>query len=102
MIIYTITNFFTLFIIGITTQPTPPTHLSETEKKTWGKENMKQTAYQEHAPLFYEYKIVSINPEYNSDIKLYRGEDAAEHFLKEVIKEWEDIFQTYIKIPKRW
>ena len=63
---------------------------------------MKQTAYQVHAPISYAYKIVSIHPKYNSDIKLYRGEDAAEHFLKEVIKECKDIFQTYIKMPKKW
>lgn len=61
---------------------------------------MKQTAYQEHAPISYAYKIVSIDPKYNSNIKLYRGEDAAQHFLKEVTRECEDIFQTYIKVPK--
>ena len=44
--------------------------------------------------------MVFIDPKYNSNIKLYRGEDAAQHFLKEVTKECEDIFQTYIKVQK--
>ena len=44
-------------------------------------EKKKECAYQEHQPASYAYKIVLIDLSFNHELKIYKGIDAAEHFI---------------------
>ena len=59
-------------------------------------EKVKEFTYQQHIPVSYSYKIISIVPEFNHKQKLYKGEDAIEHFLDTLQKETSEIFKKYI------
>ena len=73
---------------------TPNTRQEITDKK------QKEFAYQEHVPVSYSYKIVSIDPDFVHDQRLYKGPCAAEHFLDTLQAESRDIFKKYIADPK--
>ena len=54
------------------------------------------TGYQNHLISSYAYKVVCQLDKYTKPIKLYRGENAAKHFLTSLLKENEEI-QKIIK-----
>ena len=56
----------------------------------------KEFSYQQHVPVSYCYKIVSIDPDFKHELKLYKGEDAAEHFLDSLQEETWKIYKKYI------
>ena len=59
------------------------------------------TAYQEHEACSFAYKIVSsVDPDFNRPIVWYRGEDAAEKFIRDLQREAKQLNMEYIKAPK--
>ena len=58
------------------------------------------TGYQNHLISSYAYKVVCQPDKYTKPIKLYRGENAAKHFLTNLLKENEEI-QKIIKTQFR-
>ena len=64
------------------------------------KKEKKSVLYQVHKPASYAYKIVSIDPNYNFELKIHQGEDAADHFITSLQKDAKDIFDEYIKKKK--
>ena len=58
------------------------------------------TGYQNHLMSSYAYKVVCQLDKYTKPIKLYRGENAAKHFLTKLLKENEEI-QKIIKTQFR-
>ena len=56
--------------------------------------------YQHHEPNSYAYKVVSIIPEYNSELQIYRGPDASTKFLKALDKEKIKILKTIKDVIK--
>ena len=63
-------------------------------------EKRKEFTYQEHIPVSYSYKIVSIDPDFTHKQKLYKGENVVQHFLNSLQNETHDIFKKYITNPK--
>ena len=58
-----------------------------------------QTKYQEHRPASFAYKILSDVEEYEHEMVLYSGEDAADIFLSRLQEDVEEIFAEYIEEP---
>ena len=57
-------------------------------------------AYQEHVPCSFAYKIVSsVDPDFSRPLVMYRGEDAAEKFVRDLQREAEQLCMEYIKTP---
>ena len=77
-----------------------PKCLSEKGIAEWKKEQRKATMYQEHKPISYKYIIVSDVDGYRKE-KIYKGENPAEHMLDELTKDIREIYDTYIKKPKK-
>ena len=75
-------------------------HITPDTRQGITDEKQKEFAYQEHVPVSYSYKIVSIDPGFVHDQKLYKGPSAAEHFLDTLQAESRDIFKKYITNPK--
>ena len=63
-------------------------------------EKRKEFTYQEHIPVSYSYKIVSIDPDFTHKQKLYKGRYTAEHLLDSLQDEARCIFKRYITNPK--
>ena len=63
-------------------------------------DSSKTTTYQKHAPCSFAFKIVSIDPEFQSDLILYEGEDAALKFIDNLQEKADEIFEKYISNPK--
>ena len=58
-------------------------------------------AYQEHVPCSFAYKIVSsVDPDFSRPLVMYRGEDAAKKFVRDLQREAEQLCEEYIKTPK--
>ena len=64
--------------------------LSEEDKKLKEKKSYTDK-YQEHIPCGYSYKVVSTDPDYKRPLKVYRGEDCMEQFMKDMLNEQSDI-----------
>ena len=60
----------------------------------------KETIYQEHQVISYAFKIVSIDPDYNEPIEIYRGIDSVERFLTSAQEKAREIYNKYIAKPK--
>ena len=59
------------------------------------------TSFQEHVPCSFAYKKVSsVDPEFSRPLAMYRGEDAAEKFLRDLQLEAKRLFGEYITTPK--
>ena len=56
----------------------------------------KENIYQEHKVISYAFKIVSIDPEFNESIEVYKGEDAVDKFLTSAQKKAKEIYEKYI------
>ena len=58
------------------------------------------TVYQEHVPCSFAYKLVSIvDPDYSRPLVMYRGENAAEKFVRDLQQEAKQLFDEYIVTP---
>ena len=59
------------------------------------------TVYQEHVPCSFAYKVVSsVDPEVSRSLVMYRGEDAADKFVRDLQKEANQLCDEYIAKPK--
>ena len=59
-------------------------------------------AFQEHLPRSFAYKIVSsVVSDYSRPLVSYRGEDAAEMFVRKLQEEAKQLFQEYIVTPQQ-
>ena len=59
------------------------------------------TAFQEHVPCSFAFKIVSsIDPNFSRPLVTYRGKDAAETFVRKLQLEADQLFDEYIATPK--
>ena len=59
------------------------------------------TVYQEHLPCSFAYKVVSsVDPDYSRPLVMYRGEDAADKFVRNLQKEAKQLCEEYIAEPK--
>ena len=57
--------------------------------------------YQEHIACSFAYKIVSsVVPDFNKPIVWYRGEDAADEFVRVLQREAEELCADYIETPQ--
>ena len=57
---------------------------------------------QEYIPCSFAYKVVSsVDPNFSRPLVLYRGEDAAETFVRDLQHEAKQLFDKYIVTPKR-
>ena len=64
-------------------------------------EESSTTLYQEHVACSFAYKIVScVNADFTQPLVLYRGEDAAENFVRDLRHEAKELCSSYIKTPK--
>ena len=90
---------------GLFPATNPPLVLSEKGRKEWEKKEKeygKEFKYQAHEAASYWYKIVSIDPNFDiPEREIYIGEDAAEHMLDDLKKDAKQIFNNYIKTPKK-
>ena len=58
------------------------------------------TVYQEHIPCSFVYKIViSVDPDFSRPLVMYRGEDAAEWFLRDLQRDAGELCAEYIETP---
>jgi len=57
--------------------------------------------YQKHEPNSFSYYIVSDVPNYKSEIKLFRGENVAQNFVKSLLKEQDKIFKIMKKVNEK-
>ena len=64
------------------------------------KKKKKEAVYQEHQVVSYAFKIVSIDPEFEAPIEIYRGVDAVDRFLSSAQQKAKEIFEKYICRPK--
>ena len=48
---------------------------------------LTQKKYPEHVPCSYAYKVVCIDDKYSKSIVVYRGVNAANEFIKSILKE---------------
>ena len=56
---------------------------------------------QEHIPCSFAYKVVSsVDPNFSLPLVVYRGENAAEKFVRDLQQEAKQWFDEYIPIPK--
>ena len=59
------------------------------------------TVYQEHVPCSFAYKVVSsVDPDFSRPLVMYRGENAAEKFVRDLQKEAKQLCDEYIAKPK--
>ena len=59
------------------------------------------TVYQEHVPCSFAYKVVSsVDPDFSRPLVMYRGEDAADKFVRDLQKEAKQLCDEYIAKPK--
>ena len=59
------------------------------------------TVYQEHVPCSFAYKVVSsVDPDFSRPLVMYRGEDAADKFVRDLQKEAKQLCDQYIAKPK--
>ena len=59
------------------------------------------TVYQEHVPCSFAYKVVSsVDPDFSRPLVMYRGEDAADKFVRDLQKEAKQCCDEYIAKPK--
>ena len=59
------------------------------------------TVYQEHVPYSFAYKVVSsADPDFSRPLVMYRGENAADKFLRDLHKEAKQLCYKYIGTPK--
>ena len=59
------------------------------------------TVFQEHIPSRFAYKIVSsVNPDFSRPLVMYRGEDAAERFVRDLQLEAKQLCEEDIAKPK--
>ena len=59
------------------------------------------TVYQEHVPCSFAYKVVSsVVPDFSRPLVMYRGEDAADKFVRDLQKEAKQLCDEYIAKPK--
>ena len=79
----------------------PPLCLTAKGVTWWKHEQRKAFMYQEHKAISYKYVIVSDLPGFKTRTKLYKGENVAEHMLDSLTAESRDIFDNYIKKPKK-
>ena len=76
---------------------------SSVDTRTYIKEesrNSNTQAFQEHIPCSFAFKVTSIDPDYNPEIVVYKGEDAADQFIETLQAQASDIYNHYIKNPK--
>ena len=58
-------------------------------------------AFQEHVPCSFAYKIVSSSvSDFSKPLVSYRGEDAAEMFVRKLQEEAKQLFDEYIATPR--
>ena len=79
----------------------PPGGMTKKGERIWREEASKAVKYQEHKAVSYNYLITSNVPGYQTKSVIYKGEDAAEHFLDSVSESVRHIFDEYIKKPKK-
>ena len=54
-----------------------------------------------HVPCSFAYKIVSsVDPDFSRPLVMYRGEDAAKTFVRDLKREAKQLNSEYIKAPK--
>ena len=59
------------------------------------------TVYHEHVPCSFAYKVVSnVDPDFSQPLVMYRGEDAADKFARDLQKEAKQLCEEYIATPK--
>ena len=59
------------------------------------------TVYQEHVPCSFAYTVVSsVDPDFSRPLIMYRGEDAADKFVRDLQKEAKQLCDEYIAKPK--
>ena len=59
------------------------------------------TVFQEHIPCSFAYEIVSsVDPDFSGPLAMYRGEDAAEMFVRKLQQEAKQLCDEYISTPK--
>ena len=59
------------------------------------------TAFQEHVPCSFAFKIVSsVDPDFSRPLVTYRDKDAAETFVRKLQLEADELFDEYIATPK--
>ena len=57
--------------------------------------------FQEHTPYRFAYKVVSsVDPNYSRQLIMYRGENAAEKYVRDLQQEAKQLFDEYIATPK--
>ena len=57
--------------------------------------------FQEHIPCSFAYKIVSsVDPDFSRPLVMYRGQDAADMFVRKLQLEAKQLFDEYIATPK--
>ena len=56
----------------------------------------KETSYQVHEAASYANKIVSMDPTYDFQLKIYKGTDAADHFMTSLQVDAKKIYKQYI------
>ena len=57
--------------------------------------------FQEHIPCSFAYKVVnSVDPNFSRPLVMYRGENAAEKFVRDLQQEAKQLFDEYIATPK--
>ena len=57
--------------------------------------------FQEHIPCTFAYKVVSsVEPNFSRPLVMYRGENAAENFVRDLQQEATQLFGEYIATPK--
>ena len=57
--------------------------------------------FQEHIPCSFAYEVVSsVDPNVSRQLVMYRGEDAAEEFVRYLQQEAKQLFHDYITTPK--
>ena len=57
--------------------------------------------FQEHIPCSFAHKVVSsVDPNFSRPLVKYRGEDAAEKFVRDLQQEAKQLFDEYIATPK--
>ena len=78
----------------------PISDIDTTQGVTLGEES-STTAFQEHIPCSFAYKIASsVDPDFSRPLVMYRGEDAAEKFVRDLKREAKQLNTEYIKAPK--
>ena len=78
----------------------PLSDCDTTQGVTMGEEP-STTAFQEHVPCSFAYKIVSsVDADFSRPLVMYRGEDAAEKFVRDLQREAKQLNVEYFKSPK--